>query len=479
MNNRFLSPVLSAILLGLLAFLTIGPASAEEGETPELLLILDASGSMWGQIDGENKIVIARRVVAELIGGLPADSSLGLVAYGHRREGDCADIETVVSPGPLDAATFSASVNGLNPKGKTPITAALEHTFELLDGPATVILLSDGLETCDGDPCEAVRKFRETGAELLTHVVGFDVGKEDVSQFECIAQAGGGLFLEAENAEQLAGALETAVALEVGEPAGRLVVKATANGELQDVSIWVTRVEDGEQIAGSRTYTSPETNPREIPLPDGVYDVEIKAVGVSGAPSRRYEGVEIVEGGVVEKELDFSPGELAVLVERNGELSDATVRAFDGETQKQVAAGRTYRSANSNPRVLNVLAGKYDVEVKSVEIAGSPNRLFEGVEVRPGERTTLEHAFESGTISLGVMRGDELVDAVVRVHDTEGRQVDGSRTYTSASSNPSHFEVVPGTYTLKARVIGGEQYEAVVEVTSGGTVEHKFELSLE
>jgi hypothetical protein len=68
------------------------------------------------------------------------------------------------------------------------------------------------------------------------------------------------------------------------------------------------------------------------------------------------------------------------------------------------------------------------------------------------------------------------VDAIVRVHDATGREVAGGRTYKSASSNPKVFEVVPGTYTVKATEAGGGKYEAVVEVQAGGTVEQKFEL---
>ena len=87
-----------------------------------LLLVLDASGSMWGQIQGKNKIVIARQVLKDVLGGLPADARVGLVAYGHRSEGDCEDIELIapLTAGHTDALT--KKIDSLNPKGKTPIT---------------------------------------------------------------------------------------------------------------------------------------------------------------------------------------------------------------------------------------------------------------------------------------------------------------------------------------------------------------------
>ncbi|MGL5009697.1 MAG: VWA domain-containing protein, partial [Paracoccaceae bacterium] len=62
------------------------------------IIVLDASGSMWGQIDGRAKLEIAREALAEVLGGLPADTEMGLMAYGHRTEGDCSDIELIVPP---------------------------------------------------------------------------------------------------------------------------------------------------------------------------------------------------------------------------------------------------------------------------------------------------------------------------------------------------------------------------------------------
>ncbi len=56
------------------------------------MLILDASGSMWGQVEGGNKIVIARRVLKNLVAGLSTEAEVDLLAYGHRQKGDCEDI---------------------------------------------------------------------------------------------------------------------------------------------------------------------------------------------------------------------------------------------------------------------------------------------------------------------------------------------------------------------------------------------------
>ncbi len=191
-----------------------GVTAQEEGPAP-LLLILDASGSMWGQIEGENKIVIARRVVRELLEDWDPNVHLGLVAYGHRREGDCADIETLIPPGAVDPARVAGAVEGINPKGKTPLSDAVIHAARELryeESKATVILVSDGIETCDRDPCEVGRALEEAGADFTVHVIGFDVEENEVlAQLRCLAENTGGEFSAASDAGSLKIALDRAV----------------------------------------------------------------------------------------------------------------------------------------------------------------------------------------------------------------------------------------------------------------------------
>ncbi len=453
------------------------PAQAEDASSAPLLLILDASGSMWGQIEGENKIVIARRVLNGLVDELPETSELGLVVYGHRREGDCEDIETVVPMGSLDKAGLKKIVGELNPRGKTPITDSVKQAFEVVRAggeAATVILVSDGLETCGGDPCAAVRAAKDQGIEFIMHVVGFDVAGEDVSQLECAAQAGGGLFMSAENADGLSAALDAAVAMPADFPPGRLVVRAVADGELHDVSVAVMDATTGRHVAGSRTYRSPETNPRSIPLPDGKFDVKVQAMGMKGDIVRRFE-IEIADGSAVEKEVDFSTGEIVIGVTRNGELSDATFNVMVAGTRQEAARGRTYTSAKHNPAVVKITAGNYDVEIGSVEIKGAKRQSLGRVTVEPRGRAELSHDFKSGTLRVGAVREGQLADATVNVVNIEtGKPVGQGRTYTSEKSNPKTFTLEPGRYRVTVRVVkpkGLPDQKLEVTVEAGKTVE--------
>lgn len=191
-------------------------------ERARTILVLDASGSMWGQIDGAAKITIAQDVMGDLLGSLPENQELGLTAYGHRTEGDCTDIETLVSPGIGTRDAISDAVNAIKPRGKTPMTDAVVAAAEALrytDQPATVILVSDGIETCHPDPCAAARVLEETGVDFTAHVVGFDVSDpEAIKQMQCLADETGGRFLSASDASELGTALTEVVVAPEPEP---------------------------------------------------------------------------------------------------------------------------------------------------------------------------------------------------------------------------------------------------------------------
>ena len=131
-------------LLGTVCVMALLPGLVTAQDEPEtdLVLILDASNSMWGQIDGVNKIVIAREAVGGLIDDLSDNTNVGLIAYGHRRESDCDDIEVLTDVGTVDKAALKATINSINPKGKTPITASITTALDLARDPCQVVYFS-------------------------------------------------------------------------------------------------------------------------------------------------------------------------------------------------------------------------------------------------------------------------------------------------------------------------------------------------
>jgi len=183
-------------------------------DATKVMIILDASGSMWGKVDGKPKIQIAREVLKDLLPKFGTHMHLGLSAYGHRKKGDCNDIETLIPIGPKNTATIIKKVNKINPKGKTPLSKATRRAAKVLNYTkerAIVLLISDGIETCDADPCKTGAELAMNGFDFTTHVISFDVKKEDQIGLKCLAENTGGLFLSASNARELRGALSKTV----------------------------------------------------------------------------------------------------------------------------------------------------------------------------------------------------------------------------------------------------------------------------
>ena len=203
--------LISLFILGLFLNLTL---SVSASAADKAIIVFDASGSMWGQLEGKTKISIAKKTLANVVTNWDEEKQLGLLAYGHRKKGDCKDIETLVPVGKVNKELMIAKVNKINPKGKTPISASIKMAAEELkftEDNATVILISDGKETCNANPCATAAELEKLGVNFTAHVIGFGVDKKTSEQLQCIASNTGGLYFPANNAEQLNDALKQVV----------------------------------------------------------------------------------------------------------------------------------------------------------------------------------------------------------------------------------------------------------------------------
>lgn len=207
----------SILAAGLLALSTGFAAAADRA-----IIVLDGSGSMWGQIGGKPKLEIARETLRTVLGTVPAEMELGLMAYGHRQKGVCSDIELVVEPGPGTAAAIADAADGMRFIGMTPLSEAVRQAAGALrytEEKATVILITDGIETCDADPCALASELEQSGIDFTAHVVGFGLSDEEGRQVACLAENTGGKFIQVGDADTLADALtETVAAAPEPEP---------------------------------------------------------------------------------------------------------------------------------------------------------------------------------------------------------------------------------------------------------------------
>lgn len=179
------------------------------------IIVLDGSGSMWAQIDGVPRISIARDTLSSVLSTLPSDLELGLMTYGHRERGNCSDIEMLVEAAPGTSDRIVAAANKINPKGMTPLSDAVRLAAENLrytEERATVILITDGLETCEIDPCALGNELESMGIDFTAHVLGFGLSDDEGRQVACLAENTGGQYLSASDGAALVDALTATVA---------------------------------------------------------------------------------------------------------------------------------------------------------------------------------------------------------------------------------------------------------------------------
>ncbi|MBZ9737263.1 VWA domain-containing protein [Mesorhizobium sp. CA18] len=187
----------------------------------KVIIILDASGSMWAQIDGKPKLEIARESLRTVLQSVPADDEIGFMAYGHRTKGSCDDIELIVPPQAGSASAISSAADSMKFLGKTPLTAAVKQAAEALkytEDKATVVLITDGLETCGGDPCALGKELKESGVDFTADVVGFGLTADEGKQIACLAENTGGKYIQASDEKALQEALVETVAAPAPAP---------------------------------------------------------------------------------------------------------------------------------------------------------------------------------------------------------------------------------------------------------------------
>jgi Ca-activated chloride channel family protein len=210
---------LQHVLLGIVALLlgTLGAlvwtAPAQADESTKVLLVLDVSGSMNEPISsGGTKFAAAKRALKKVADAMPAGTQVGLRVYGSKiaepksqNPKACTDTDLVMPIGPLDRRKMYQAVDSFKAKGETPIAYSLEKSVGDLgsSGKRVLVLISDGEETCAGDPCPTARKLAKSGVDLQFNAVGLAVNSKARQQLQCIAKAGDGNYYDAGNTTDL------------------------------------------------------------------------------------------------------------------------------------------------------------------------------------------------------------------------------------------------------------------------------------
>ena len=183
-----------------------------------VLIILDASGSMENKMNGQSMMQIALDEINGLVDRLPEEVNIGLRVYGGKSTEaklSCSDIELLEPIASSNKDKVKAALNGITAKGSTPIASSLQQAAnDFANFPSTsnsnfIYLISDGMETCGGNPIEEAEKLVSSNISPIINVIGFNVDGKGQTQLESIANSGNGQYSHALNKQAFADSLKS------------------------------------------------------------------------------------------------------------------------------------------------------------------------------------------------------------------------------------------------------------------------------
>jgi Ca-activated chloride channel family protein len=353
--------------------------SAGEAHTSRILFIFDASNSMAGQWDGERKIDMAREVLFEMLDTLEQMSSveLGLRVYGHQSPvppQDCSDTKLEVPFSKNNVSQIRQTLKEIQPRGTTPIARSLALAPEDFPLCGTcrniIVLITDGIEACDGDPCSVSLDLQRKGIILRPFVIGIGSDPGFRETFDCIGE-----YYDAPTQEEYREALKEVIT--------QALNATSAQVNLQDIHSMPTETDVNvifrDRYTGGIRYHMIHTlnhlgNPDTLSLdPMVTYDLEVQTI-----PPIRLDSVRLMAGRHNTISIDAPQGFLYVKTRRGS--------SYDRDQFLVKRAGEQ--------EVINIqetgTVGKYLVGSYDLLIPIYPKMEVHGVEIKQSNTTTVE-----------------------------------------------------------------------------------------
>ena len=371
-------------LSGIFLFLSIllFAQSVQEEEKPppltRILFVMDASQSMYGRWQSDVKINIARKLLGNLLDSLVTvdNIELALRVYGHQHRFPpqvCNDTKLIVPFSQGNIPSIKHKLKSLTPKGTTPIAYALEQSgtdFPPCDNCRNIIvLITDGLEECDGDPCAVSRALQKQGIVLKPFIIG--IGRNFAEAFDCV-----GTYFDASSEEDFTKALNVVISQALNSTTAQVNLLDEYN-KPTETNVTMTFYDN---FSGLIKYNFVHTlNSKGVPDtlvidPLLTYDVVVHTI-----PPKRADGITLTPGqhtvipvetpqGTLDLSMtsrDRTVKDLKCIVRESGKMETLVVQPF-GQTE-------------------NYIIGLYDLEILT-----TPRIYIEDVEIKQSYSTTIE-----------------------------------------------------------------------------------------
>lgn len=485
-----LARLFAACLTAILFAAGMPPRAGADAPAP-VIIVMDGSGSMWGNLGTERtaKFDLARAALRQSLATVTSAARFGLVAYGHRSRGNCSDVETLVPPEAGPAERVLGPIDKLSPRGRGPLTLALREAAKSVPGqdPATFILVTDGYDNCSQDPCLGAAEIAKANPNIVIHTIALAVDPPaDLQRLRCISRTTRGKFYDIRDNAALPTAVgevtqlanlqgpaaqpEEAAAPEAAPksapPGLRLSAALAEKGAAITAPVSWRISKEGAEDQAVLERSSPAISENIAP---GRYVVEA-TYGLAKAKTT----VEVTEEGPAAARLSFDAGTLKIEARASQALDPLadpmlTVSALpaagsDGKSAPQaVWIGR-----NADAEIV-LPAGSYRVRATDGLAQAETT-----VAVTAGAAARAPLVLSTGRLELTavpVENGDPLteVEFAIAVDDPDAPQ--GRREIARTADPHPVFVLAAGTYYVSARLGTAEVHQRVAVGTGAVVVQ--------
>jgi Ca-activated chloride channel family protein len=477
MRRRFRQ--IAALLAAIVGMMAATGAPAES-PAPTVMLFVDSSGSMWARLDPEHraKIDIVRDKLTSLL-EMPSSAKIGLVAVGHRRRGDCKDVEVIARPGD-ERSGMVQRLAKLNPIGPGPITAGLKAAVDAIGDtrPAQIVMVGDGADNCRQDPCQFASELAKTSPGITIQVIEIGVSAADRSRVACIAEATGGRYYDITDSDGLKAALDEAYKVAIRSPDASPAASASNSqappppagasfsasasladgGPLLQVPIrWRIYKSGNDTVLG-------ESKGRGISakVPPGSYDIEAELGSLSARNT-----VTIEAGKPQSIVVPLGGGHLLIrAVSAKGSSPSPSAVLTIASSDKTIAIAR------GGTADLYLSPSSY-----TVNVADGLAHASQSVALAAGDDKPMDIALGTGRLEITAASADgaPISDILYAIFEDDPESPDGRREIARSRAPHASFTLPAGTYYVSARSGGAETQERVA-VGTGDTLQRTLSL---
>lgn len=491
------------------------PAQAQDA--PTAIIVFDGSGSMWNRFEGEKvaKFVTAREALKANFAKLKPEMRLGIAAFGHRRQGDCNDVQVVVTPEPVAVSVekISGFLDKISPKGRGPLTAALKEAAKALpkDGPKSLILLHDDPDNCVPDACAALPELQAAAPGVVIHVVGLGVKSDDAQKYQCLTKPTGGRFVDGQSAATVVAGIEEVVASLTAGPMKPVVAPAPTPAIRPAAAVEALRAstpampQPGVRPAaptggssGVRLATvliagqAPVPRPVHwtvrsadaaravrpafvgvgqdlvVPLPAGAYTVEVRDGFISLPPIK----LSVPPAGIIPLDVTLEAGLIRAVVPADAPQTTA-LRLFEAGADN--SPGKSYGTVSPRDLAVGVAipAGKWVFRLGDGAAA-----IERAIDLKAGTALDLGAPWPFGRVQVTISGASTTTrqPVVVIAYEDDPDAPRGRREIARSASVTPDLVLPAGTYALVARQ-GSVEVRDRVAVQGGEMVQRTLTLA--